>query len=108
MNRHRERMVFDRDKAARIIKERGVTDASAGLRGDWEYTGGPIFVSGKPVPKEEASVYLASTWATPELEIDCETIACYRMESASPGWDEKTYWPQSALAIMRESLGDGA
>ena len=33
-------MVFDWNKAAQIIKERGATNASAGLSGDWEYTGG--------------------------------------------------------------------
>lgn len=37
-----EVMVFDWDKAAQIIKERGATEASAGLESDWEWTGGDI------------------------------------------------------------------
>lgn len=41
-------MTFDWIKAAKIIKETGATEASAGLRGDWGYTGGQIFVDGKP------------------------------------------------------------
>ena len=101
-------MVFDWEKAAPLIKERDAKNASAGLSGDWEYTGGPILRDGKPVPKEEACVYLASTWATPELEIDGETIDCYRMESATPDWDAHTYWPKTALSISEKSLSDAA
>jgi hypothetical protein len=99
-NRHRELMVFDWDKAARIIKEKKATTASAGLAGDWEYTGGQILRGGIPVPEDEAYVYLASTWAIPELEVDGETIGCYQMESQTPGWDAKTYWPESSRAIL--------
>ena len=103
-NRDKEKMVFDWEKAAQIIKERKAQSASAGLAGDWEYTGGPILDNGIPVPREETYVYLASTWATPELDIDGEVVHCYRMQSATPGWDSKTYWPKSAL----EMLGDSA
>lgn len=95
-----EMMVFDWEKAATLIKERGATRASAGLSQDWEYTGGEIFRDGKPVPSEETYVYLASTWATPEIEIDGETVDCYLMESETPGWDSDTYWPPEALAIL--------
>ena len=35
-NRHKELMVFDWNKAARLIKERKPFVASAGLRDDWE------------------------------------------------------------------------
>lgn len=99
-NRGKERMVFDWDKAARLIAERGAKSASAGLHGDWDWTGGPILSDGVPVPHDETYVYLASTWATPELEIDGETIDCYRMESETPGWDSDTYWPESARALL--------
>lgn len=99
-NRGKEEMVFDWDKAARLIVDRAAKSASAGLQGDWEYTGGLIFTNGTPVPEDEAYVFLASTWATPELEIDGETFECYRMESETPGWDAKTYWPESAVAIL--------
>jgi len=99
-------MVFDWDKAARIIKERGATEASAGLSEDWEYTGGEILSDGKPVPKEDTYVYLASLWATPELDIDGDLIDCWKYQEETPGWDENTYWPQSALELAFES-GEG-
>jgi len=97
-NRNKELMVFDWDKAAQIIKDRGAQAAGAGLSGDWEYTGGEILTDGKP--NTGSYTYLASTWATPELEIEGETIDCFRMQSETPGWDNATKWPDSALAIL--------
>lgn len=95
-------MVFDWVKAARLIKAAGAKEASAGLSDDWEYTGGDIFKDGKPVKKEDTYVYLASTWATPELSLDGELpIDCFVMESATPGHDAHTYWPEEALAVLR-------
>ena len=79
-NRGKEEMVFDWIRAAEIIKEKGAKTASAGLQGDWEYTGGEIFSEGKPIPEEDTYVYLASTWATPELDIEGEIIPCYKMK----------------------------
>ena len=98
-NRGRELMVFDWDKAAKLIKESGLKNASAGLRRDWEYTGGEIFTDGQP--NLDDYTYLASTWATPELMIDGEVVECYRMQSETPGWDSDTKWPESALAILK-------
>lgn len=98
-SRGKERMVFDWDKAARIIKERKADYAAAGLCSDWEYTGGSILENGKPVPKDDTYTYLASTWATPELNVDGDTINCFIMESQTE-WDESTYWPESALQIL--------
>lgn len=99
-NRGKEMKVFDWEQAARIIKERGAQYASAGLKEDWDWTGDAIFAHGQPVPKAETYAYLASTWATPELCIDGEFIACYRMQSETPGWDSETYWTAEALAIL--------
>lgn len=101
-NRGKDLMVFDWDKAARIIKERGATSASAGLSGDWGYTGGEIFSDGKP--NTEDYTYLASTWATPELNVDGDIIGCFIMESEVPeewgtGYSD-VKWPESALAIL--------
>lgn len=93
-------MVFDWRKAAELIRERKPERARAGLADDWEWTGGDIFADGKPVPVDDTYVYLASTWATPELDLDGEIIPCFLMISASPGWDEHTYWPQIALDIL--------
>ena len=101
-NRHKESMVFDWDKAAQIIKEEKVKDASAGLAGDWGYTGGKIFENGLPVPEDETYVFLASTWATPQLRIDGKLIDCFKMESETENWDEETYWPESAKKILEE------
>jgi hypothetical protein len=103
LTRGRELMVFDWNKAAKLIKESGMKDASAGLRGDWEYTGGDIFTDGEP--NLNSYTFLASTWAIPELEIDGEVVECYKMQSEVPEWGADTKWPESALAILK---GDGS
>jgi len=97
-NKGKEMMVFDWDKAATLIKEKGVLSAGAGLSGDWEYTGDDILVDGK-IP-EDSYTYLASTWAIPELKIEGEYIDCYKMESKADGWDSSTFWPDSARKIL--------
>lgn len=91
-------MVFDWDKAARLIKERGAREASAGLRDDWEWTGGTIYADGKP--DTDSYTYLASTWAVPELDIDGEVLDCYVMKDERPDFDSDTKWPKSALDIL--------
>lgn len=107
-NRGKPSMVFDWNRAAQIIKERGAKSASAGLEGDWEWTGGTILTDGKPTPHEDTYVFLASTWATPQLEVDGETIECYVMADQTPGWNSGTYWPDSALTILGLPLnGEG-
>lgn len=102
-NRGKEPMVFDGDKAARIIKEKQPIEASAGLRDDWENTGGVIFRAGKPV--KNVYTYLASTWAVPEFLLTFkdgsqEKTDCYKMQSEVPKWNAGTKWPTSALAIL--------
>lgn len=99
-NRDKPLMVFDWMKAARLISESGAQEASAGLAGDWNYTCGEILAGGVPVPKEDTYVYLASTWATPEIEINGQTQDCYLMQSETPGWDSDTYWPEEARAAL--------
>jgi len=101
-NRGKEQMVFDWEKAARLIVERKPQKVSAGLSGDWEYTGGTIYRNGAPVPAEDTYTYLSSTWATPEIDIDGDVIDCFRMEGQTAGWDAHTYWPDSARAILAE------
>jgi hypothetical protein len=96
-------MVFDWVKAVRLIVASGYQDASAGLSGDWEWTGGAIFEDGAPVPKDRTYTFLASNWATPEIEIGGVVESCYVMKDDSPGWDSGTYWPPEALAILSES-----
>lgn len=99
INRGKELMVFDWNKAAKIIKESGVKYARAGLRGDWAWTGGDIFDEG--VPAYMDYTYLASTWATPEIEIDGELFDCYLMQSETDSWGADTKWPESALKILQ-------
>ena len=108
MNRDEEMMVFDWDKAARIIKERGATKAWAGLHDDYEWTGGIILEDG--VIKRDNYTFLASTWATPTLYVGSEEIPgyiseeipCYVMESQTE-WHAYTKWPESAVKIL---MGD--
>ena len=99
-NRHKPLMVFDWDKAARLIKESGVTEASAGLAGDWDYIGGEILREGKPYM--DGYTYLASTWAQPELRLGYGMEQeCWKFQSDTPEWDAQTKWPESALTILR-------
>lgn len=97
-SRGQELMVFDWDRAAQLIRERKPKVASAGLTGDWEYTGGEIYSDGKPTLK--SYTYLASSWATPELDMDGEVIDCFVMQGKT-GWDSGTTWPDSAKAILK-------
>ena len=100
-NRGKELMVFDWNKAAEIIRERKPERACAGLQSDWEWTGGTIYENGKIVTDDYT--FLSSTWAVPELEVDGEIIACYKMKHEVPGWDSDTKWPKSARAILKEA-----
>jgi hypothetical protein len=99
-NRGNEMKVFDWDKAARLIIEHKANAAAAGLSGDWEWTGGTIYKNGRPDKK--SYTYLASTWATPEIEIGGEFFDCYVMESKTE-WDAHTKWPDSALSILSDN-----
>jgi hypothetical protein len=92
--------VFDWDKAASIIKEKKAEEASAGLEHDWDWTGGDIFRDGKPYKGDYT--FLASVWATPQLEIDGEYIDCWKHEEETPGWNSDTKWPKSALEILNK------
>lgn len=102
INRGKEPMVFDWDKAAQLIKDRNAKNASAGLSNDWEWTGGDIYRDGAIVSRDDTYTYLSSTWATPEIEIDGELIDCFKMKGKTPGWDYDTYWPESARKILED------
>lgn len=95
-------MVFDWHKAARLIKEAGAPDARAGLKDDWEYTGGDIYKDGKYMSSEDSYCYLSSNWAIPQLMIDGEIHECYIIGN-SEGWDHDTMWPESARKILEEA-----
>lgn len=96
---------FDWDKAAQIIKEKLILHpdlvAEAGLQGDWEYTGGIIFETGKPV--KEDYTYLASNWATPTLILswdkeEQEEIPCFIEQNDRFKNDSK--WDVESLSIL--------
>ncbi len=90
--------VFDWKRAAQLIRDRKPRVASAFLAGDRGCTGGEIYRDGSPVPKEKTYTYLASTWATPTLDMDGDEIACFTSEDS--GWGSGTYWPAEALAVL--------
>lgn len=100
-NSNKELMVFDWDEAAKRIKEKKPKVARAGLQSDWEWTGGQIYRKGKIIPKEKTYTYLASTWATPELDMDGDIQPCFKMQSETDNWDSATYWPESAIKILK-------
>ncbi len=113
-NRGKPLMVFDWDTAARIIKARNARVASAGLRGDWGGTGGEIYRNGAPINRGDTYVYIASTWAVPELNLGDGPEPCFLMEDEIPdewGLGESIdlsgiYWPESARKILGED-GEG-
>lgn len=90
-------MVFDWDKAAKIIKETNPKYASAGLRDDWSNTGGTIWEEGKPVFSNYT--FLASWWADPMLVTSERGYECY-VPHGSTEWSAETKWPESALKIL--------
>lgn len=92
--------IFDWKRAAELIRKRKPEVASAGLAGDWEWTGGKIYRDGAPVPRAETYTYLASTWAVPELDLDGDVQGCWVWMDGT-GWDAETYWPDEALAVLR-------
>lgn len=95
-------MVFDWEKAAKLIKEKNAMYAIAGLKDDWDYTAGIIFENGKPVKQEKTYTYLASIWAMPILEIDGKIFQCYKIQNETDNWNAKTFWPEIALNIINE------
>jgi hypothetical protein len=96
-NRDNRSRTFDWNKAAQLIKERQPEVAEAGLSGDWDYTGGPIYRDG--LPDTESYTYLESTWATPTLILDGEEIECWSYFDECD-FDAHTKWPESALEIL--------
>ena len=96
-SRNKPKMVFDWDKAARLIKENQPKEAAAGLKNDWVWTGGVIYCDGKPIT--DSYTYLASTHAIPELIMDGVYCDCY-LSMNETEWDSETKWPQTALDIL--------
>ena len=97
-----EKMVFDWHKAARLILQHGAKHAEAGLKDDWGYTGGCILHNKMPLGREDSYTYLSSNWARPEIELEPGGVMeCWCWQHEHPDWNENTFWPESALAILR-------
>lgn len=78
MNRNREQMVFDWDKAATIVKEASKIFkddpyfyVEVALDGDEGNTVGTMYTDGKP--NYSGRAYLASTWAKPKLSLNIDS-----------------------------------
>lgn len=96
---------FDWDRAAQLIVEKKSDEAFAGLAEDYNFTSGEILVDGKPI--KDGGCYLASTWATPTLYLEDESIACHILEAEAKerwgeGWGPSSTWPPSALAVLSQ------
>jgi hypothetical protein len=97
-----KQMVFDWDKAARIISARKPKTAQAGLLGDYDYTIGTIWRDGKIVEDDtDSCMHLASNWAMPMLILDYEEIECF-IYGDQTEWDAHTKWPISARKIVEK------
>lgn len=107
-NQGKPQMVFDWDKAVKIILANGYKNCGAGLDSDFEYTAGMILVDGKPY--DEDYTYLASTWATPQLIIYSdydggiddyeEVIDCYIMDRETT-YHSDTEFPEHLKELFK-------
>lgn len=106
-NQGKESMVFDWFRAVELINQYQPKLAEAGLKDDFEYTGGDIFTNGEIVDQDDTYTYLASTWATPQLVLDGEVFDCYKMQSEVPDWGSDTYWPEEAKTLLKVTISNG-
>jgi len=106
-NKH---LAFDWDKAAQLIKEHFATHpdltAEAGLKGDWNYTGGTIFKKG--FPTNDSYTYLASNWAKPTLILSWDKneqleVECSIIEDESR-FNEHSKWDETSMNILGINL----
>lgn len=100
-NRGKEMKIFDWEKAANLIVEKNASTAAAGLREDWEWTGGDIYCDREIV--EDSYTFLGSTWATPIIIIDGEEFECFQMNSEAPHEGSGTKWPEYAKKIIQNA-----
>lgn len=94
-SQNRPMMIFDWQKAAKIINERKPSYASAKIDGDDE-TETSIFANGKAIIFNGRPGFVCSHWGEPTLCIDGEEIPCYTYEA-----DEEEVWPLYALKTLR-------
>lgn len=107
-NRGKPQMVFDWDKAVKIILANGYKNCGAGLDSDYEYTAGTILFEGNTY--DEDCTYLASTWAKPQLIIYSdphsglyeyeEVIDCYIMDNETT-YHSGTKFPEHLKELFK-------
>ena len=88
-------VVFDWDRAAPLIRAYRATTAYAAVGG-----GDPrvaIVKEGKPALREPFKFAGTSVF---ELWIGDEVWNCFAPRSEKPEWDEHTWWPDSARALL--------
>ena len=101
-------MVFDWEKAARILHDRKPFAAFAGLKDDFECTGAMIYKQGHPIllgaDGEKPYTFLGSCWAKPMLVLldetgQSEAMECFTTDKNSP-YRCSTYWPREAVRLL--------
>lgn len=98
INRHRCDLVFDWEKAARLIREKKPYIAHAGLEDSWEREYRKIYQGGLPVYSET----FHSPNKKPVLIMNSsEPIPCCKMEYDTNGMEP---WPREALDILEGKL----
>lgn len=93
--------VFDWVKAAQLIKDRNPEKVEAGLYEYWILSG-YIYDHGKI--QDGGIACFASNWGTPVLHFGNEEedfIECWKYQHEVPEWNDKTIWPEEALAILK-------
>lgn len=105
LNAGRTHKVFDWEKGARLIKEHGIKNATAGLLEDRFWTAVTILEEGEPLEHEKFKPFLSSNWATPFLEDDCRNIIyeCYVMDTPEENpnhYGAETEWGGKSLEIL--------
>lgn len=104
----REAKVFDWDYAAtllRLFASDGIKDVEVCLLQD-EGNTYAYAIEDKKININKGYAYLSSVWATPGMIIYYDdghevTVPCFKMQHEVPNWDCDTWWPDSALDILR-------
>lgn len=99
--------VFDWDKCAEILKEKKATENKstvyAGLAEDWSWTADTIMSEGVPLGDDDIFAYLASSWATPILDIDGEEIECWTYLDENTRFRADSTWDEKSLEILNNN-----
>ena len=105
---NRESKVFDWDYAAtmlRMFASDGITDVEVCILEDRGHTC-EYAIENKRINPDSGCAFLASIWGTPGMIVYYEdgsevTIPCFKMASEVPDWNEDTWWPDSAVNILK-------